>query len=603
MAIATAGNTVANGQRAYWQANAPAGLVIVGALIPTGQLSSNGINDGDAYGGGFYWAGGGAPTQDLETSASFSPLWTGYFGWQVICGYSPCATDYNELAVSDIALTVHETVGPTLISPDGLWQAPRWVRGDWTLHFYGDSPSGLCGLEASINGQTAATSSSNQDQSLWHQCNAPAIQQLIHTWQYGEGPVPLTISAWDAAGYPVSFTEAINIDNSQPTVTMSGPTDAPSTAGVQYVTATAGGSFSGIDGLSCSVDNAPAQWYSGATAQVPVAGLGQHSIQCSAADNAIDQSGNAGWSAPATWALKIGEPTESAISFSSLADALHCGRVRERVRVPARWVTVHRGGKLVKVHRPAHTKVVTVTRCHPRAAVRRVTVWVTVRRGGKQVRVKRTKVVRIALPPHIVNSATRRIRYGQATTVNGWLGTSSGVALGGQAITVLSAPDDGVGQFEPVATVTTAADGSWSATLPPGPSRLVEAAYAGDPTTEPSVSGQALLIVPAKIELVRVSPTHVRWGGTVRIVGQLDGGYLPPGGALVRLRIGSGVSYTTYGVEEHVTGRGRFSTTYQFGAGEPSFRRAFWFQIASLPMGNYPFAPAASRRIAVTVGG
>ena len=33
-------------------------------------------------------------------------------------------------------------------------------------------------------------------------------------------------------------------------------------------------------------------------------------------------------------------------------------------------------------------------------------------------------------------------------------------------------------------------------------------------------------------------PPAVPWGGTVRIVGELDGGYLPPGGALVRLRIG-----------------------------------------------------------------
>ena len=60
------------------------------------------------------------------------------------------------------------------------------------------------------------------------------------------------------------------------------------------------------------------------------------------------------------------------------------------------------------------------------------------------------------------------------------------------------------------------------------------------------------------------------WGGTVRITGQLVGGYLPAGGALVRLRIGQGSSYQTYGVQEHVTGNGRFSTTYTFGAGQAS---------------------------------
>src|SRR5437588_4564415 len=37
LAIVTAGNTVGAGQRAYWDADAPPGLVIVGASIPSGQ--------------------------------------------------------------------------------------------------------------------------------------------------------------------------------------------------------------------------------------------------------------------------------------------------------------------------------------------------------------------------------------------------------------------------------------------------------------------------------------------------------------------------------------------------------------------------------------
>ena len=58
------------------------------------------------------------------------------------------------------------------------------------------------------------------------------------------------------------------------------------------------------------------------------------------------------------------------------------------------------------------------------------------------------------------------------------------------------------------------------------------------------------------------------------------GGYLPPGGALVRLRIGIGSPRTTYGVREHVTGDGRFTTTYTFGLGAPSIRQSYWFQTA-----------------------
>jgi hypothetical protein len=109
--------------------------------------------------------------------------------------------------------------------------------------------------------------------------------------------------------------------------------------------------------------------------------------------------------------------------------------------------------------------------------------------------------------------------------------------------------------------------------------------------------------VPAKIKVIDVWPRHVPWGGTVHLVGRLFGGYLPPGGALVRLRIGYGSTYNTYGVQEHVAGDGRFSTVARFGSGDPRISRTYWFQIASLPMGNYPYAPAASQRVSVIVGG
>ena len=50
-------------------------------------------------------------------------------------------------------------------------------------------------------------------------------------------------------------------------------------------------------------------------------------------------------------------------------------------------------------------------------------------------------------------------------------------------------------------------------------------------------------------------------------------------------------------------GLGNYTTLYSFGAGLPSAHRTFWFQIASLPMGDYPYAPADSRRVDVIVGG
>ncbi len=423
--------------------------------------------------------------------------------------------------------------------------------------------------------------------------------------------MPLTIEGCDAAGActGTGYTKTIYVDNSRPWISLSSPGDAPVTAGAQYVTATAGGSPSGIAEIDCSVDGGGVQRFAegGAqqpSAQVPVSGLGEHTIQCSAADTAVAQDGSHGWSvSPASTSLKIGEPTLSAISFSKVVNKLRCSRVRKRVRVPAHWVTVRRHHRLVRVRRRAHTKIVKVMRCHPRTVRRRITVWVTVLRHGRKVRVKRRKVVRVVLLPRVVNKATRRVRHGRGATVSGWLGTATGVPLGGQPVRVLTAPDNNLGQFSQATVVTTAANGGWTVELPAGPSRLVQAAYDGGPTTEPSASTQVRLIVPAKVKLIRVRPRRVAWGGTVRIVGRLVGGYLPPGGALVRLRIGIGSARTTYGVKEHVTGHGRFTTTYTFGLGDPGIFRSYWFQIASLPMGDYPWAPSASGKRSVLVGG
>jgi hypothetical protein len=167
----------------------------------------------------------------------------------------------------------------------------------------------------------------------------------------------------------------------------------------------------------------------------------------------------------------------------------------------------------------------------------------------------------------------------------------------------MTAPDNGQGIFQLAASVTTKANGGWSVRLGGGPSRLVEAVYPGGSLTEPTTSAQVHVIVPAKVKLINVWPPRVAWGGTVRITGQLVGGNLPADGALVRLRIGQGSSYQTYGVQEHVTGNGRFTTTYTFGAGYAAIFKSFWFQIATLPMGDYPYAPAASGRRSVLVGG
>lgn len=378
----------------------------------------------------------------------------------------------------------------------------------------------------------------------------------------------LRFTGTNTAGVTANPTKTVYVDNTSPTISLSGPTDAPSTAGTQYITATAGGSPSGIAGIVCTVDGGPAQIYPGASARVPVDGIGQHAVSCYAANNAVDSSGTRGRSPAAGWSLKIGQPTVVGIAFEKLG-RLRCHRVRLRVRITGQWITVRRHGKPVKIKTRGRTKSVSVMRCHPRIVSRRT---------------------------------SRVVAFGRRTSVSGWLGTVGGTAISGHTVHVLTAPDNGSNHFTQAAAVISAANGSWSADLRRGPSRIVEAVYGGDPTTEGALSGQVRLIVPAKVRLISLTQ-RVAWGGTIRIVGQLEGGYLPPGGVLVRLRLGQGGGYSTYGVQTHVTGSGRFSTTYTFGAGDPSVYVSYWFQIGSLPQGNYPYAPALSRRLDVTVGG
>jgi len=595
------------GQYARWQANAPIGLRIVLVYIPSGEMSATRVNSGTGYGGGVFWSGGGQGFTDGQSTLGASGFSSSYVGFQLICGYRVCGSKaaVPDVQLHDIGLQVQETQGPVLSRGGGLWQHSGWVRSDWPLSFTGDSPSGVCVLSASLEGQPVGYAGFPLNDTVWHQCAATALSTTVHTSQFPNGPALLTLRGADAAGLSTpdsSYTKTVYTDNEQPSVSFGGPSDASAAAGTQYVSVTGAAGPSGVSGVSCSLDGAPYQSHAQASIEVPVSGVGVHHLGCIASNNARDASGQVASSPVQTWTLSIREPTVGVVSFARLVNALRCHRVTVRVSRPGRTVLVHRHHKLVAVHRSARSRLERAERCHPRVERRRVTTVVTIHRHHHLVHVKRTRTVRVVLPPHTVGERVKRVPYGHTTTVGGWLGTAAGTGLGNQPVQVLTAPDNGLKHFTPLIVVITASDGFWSARLPAGPSRLVIAVYRGGPLTEPNFSSQVREVVPAKVRLISVT-RRVAWGQTVRIVGQLDGGYLPPGGALVRLRIGQGSAVVTYGVETHVTGSGRFTTAYTFGAGDPSVHRTFFFEIASLPTGNFPYAPAASRRLSVIVGG
>jgi len=591
------GDSVKDGQSGNWNATAPTGLVIVLVYVPPGDLKATAVNDGNSwYGGGFFWAGGGAQINDSNNTSGFgaSGLSTNHVGFQLVCGNNPCSgvLGHADLAVKDIGLQVAETEGPALSAPTGLWQSSGWIRGDWPLAFTGDSPSGICSLGASVSGQIVLLKGFPQDDTTWHQCNAAGLggaSTTVDTAEFGDGPNPLTLHGNDAAGASTSdalYTKTLYIDNQAPSIAFSGPTDALSTSGTQSITVTGAAGPSGVSGVSCSLDNAPWHWYPQPSVSVPVSGVGVHNLTCYAANNARDASGRVATSAPKTWTLSIRQPSVSTVAFSRIADALRCRATREAVRIPARWVTGRANGQPVRVRVPAQTRRIRVILCHPRIVRRRVRVdghWY---------------VERIVILPHAVRATTQRVSFGASTTVSGWVGTAQGNALGGQTVEILSAPDNGLAQFRPVGVATTAADGSWTAPLPAGPSRIVQAVYPGSATVEPSTSPLAHVIVPASLRL-NIRPRATDWGHTITIAGRLRGGFVPPAGELVVLRIGWAGGSTEIG-HLYTARDGEFHTTYTFLRGNGSVTYRLWAETAN--ESDYPFAAGASRKVSVTVG-
>jgi hypothetical protein len=604
---------VAQGYSAGWTATAPAGVSIVGAYTPVNEVTVDCNLSSDGFTAEYHWAGGTQAINYVNGCGSngigfadginnnFAP--SSWFGWSAGCYLkSACSSSAGSavLGVGGVRLTAEENSGPSVLAvpASNIWYQSGWVRGSWPATLDASDPSGVCALVTTVDGSTIASwGDPSRDTSRFVQCHGSQLPAQLDTTSYSNGQHTLLYGAGNAAGVISAPSKTISVDNAPVTLSLTGRTDALSTAGTQYVDANATAGPSGVGAIVCSVDGSPYQSYSGSAAQVPVSGVGAHRVDCYAQNGAVDASGAPATSPTQTWNLTIREPTVSGISFSRVVDALRCHPVRERVKVPGRWVTVRRHHKLVRVHRRGHTKTIRVTRCHARTARRRQVVWTTVHRHGKKVRVKRVKVVRVILLPHVVSKAARRVAFGHGTTVSGWLGTTTGTALAGQSVGVLAAPDNGSHDFGPVAVVTTGSDGSWSVPLPAGPGRLVLAVYNGSTTTEPAASFSVRLVVPARVRL-RIHPARTHWGATIRISGRVLGGYIPVG-KFLRLRIGVAGVKETIGIPD-VRPDGRFRTTFKFAPGNGVVR--YWFSVSTLREADYPYAPATSPRVTVTVG-
>jgi hypothetical protein len=455
-------------------------------------------------------------------------------------------------------------------------------------------------MNETIGGRTVIDwSTPNRNTGNWTQCDATHKEtRLLDTTQYPDGPVSMSLAAGDAAS-PANVTTYqghLQIDNQPVTLDLTGPSDAPSTAGTQYVTATATAGPSG-DSIVCAVDGGSPQSYPGATAAVPVSGIGQHSVSCHAQNNALDQYGNPYVTSTRTLSMTIRQPTAAAVWLPKLLNAPKCTTDKVRVRTTT-WSVPVNGSRPKRRSRPrTRTVTRTVRHCHVRIVRRKVVTWKVEKRHGRRVRVRHVRWVSVALSPQSVNATTVSTPYGASTLVTGWLGTTNSTPLAGRTVTILAAADNGNNAFIPATTAITGADGSWAVHLPAGPSRLVEATYPGSTTEEPTTSAPVTIKVPTVVYL-HLNRRRARWGRTITITGQLMGGWVPPSGELVVLRIGWHGGSTEIG-HLYTDGLGRFSTRYRFLRGTGTEHYAIWAQ--SVQESDYPYTPSASAHLPITV--
>jgi hypothetical protein len=539
-------------------------------------------------------ASGSGAAGYLNQSIPASP----YFGIQASCDGSctQAGTGGLVFGVSGVTLQVQENAGPSVTPAESndFFNQTGYVRGAFPASFNASDVSGICGMQTQINGVVVNSSSETPDTSNWQQCPDGTLTASVDTNKYyfnDSGSISVLYSASNAAGVVTTVSRTINVDNFPVSVALTGPTQAPSTAGTQYITATATVGPSGSN-IFCSVDGGPEVEYPGPVAHVPVSGLGAHQASCYAVNNSVDQSGTPLRSITQTFDMSIGQPTAEAVTFSKIV-GLHCYRRTVHVKLRGRERVVKRHGKTVELPGRIHRVTRHVRRCGGRIVRKRVMVVVT--RHGKNVKIR--KVEKVVIPPHVVDKSTKRVAHGKGTTVSGILLTTDGTALGGRTVDILTAPNNDLGQWTRAASVVTGPDGTWTTTLPPGPSRLVEASYGGDSTTLPSTSTTIHLLVPAKVK-IHLSRRSTRWGGKITISGRVLGGYIPAG-KLLRLRIGVEGVRTTAGIPS-VGRKGRFRTTWTFSSGRGVVR--YWFSVSTLNEADYPYAPASSRRVYVRVG-
>lgn len=439
---------------------------------------------------------------------------------------------------------------------------------------------------------------------------------------------PHTVRAVAVSGSGMRSIEAgsavVRVDATKPSVTLRGAppgwADGPVRLVAEATDPLSGVAAAGPGGpfTAIAVDGDVPRTEPGDRVATTVAGEGAHSVAFYARDaagNADEESPPAALvridqSAPTIVFMRSQDPAEPERIEASLTDALSGpdpshGSIAVRPagtqRRFAALATSASGGRLVarwdsEAYGPGHYefRATGYDRAGNVAASDR-------RAGGARMvlanPLKKTTAIGAGL------AARRRIGtvpYGRAVSYAGRLTSPAGSPLSDLAVRVVESFDAGAGSPQRLTLVRTAADGSFSTLLPPGPSRQVEAVFAGNRTLTHASGGRVRLGVLGRVSL-RASSSLARIGGApVIFSGRLGdrGAPIPSGGRPVELQFRLPNREWSEFRTVQTDSRGRFRYAYSF-SDDDSRNVRFQFRAFAAAADDWPYEPAGSRPIAI----